>query len=443
MPALARRLAILALGSALPLVAQRAPLRYATLRSAPFPSALTAASQADRIAWAVNDRGKRNIVVAEGPAFTPRVLTPYDSDDGQELTSVQLSPRGDVVVYVRGGDFSSNFDDALPVNPLGMPTPTRVQIWSVPFAGGAPKALGEGENPVISPAGDAVVFERDRQLWRVPLDGSANAERLFTARGDNGSAVFSPDGSRIAFVSNRGDHAFIGVYTNATTPITWIAPSTNRDGSPRWSPDGTRLVFTRRPGAGGAPQPVLEQRHQPWALHTATVATGEARELWRAPTTLRGSPPSTEGGVNLDWAAKGRIVFLSYVDGWPHLYSIAESGGEPLLLTPGPGMAEYITLTPDRTALLFCGNMGSTPGDIDRRHVVRVPVDRAAPEVVTPGTGLEWTPVQTGAGTLAYIAATAQRPPLVAVRTPSTRAPLLLGERDLASYPTDALVVPQ
>jgi dipeptidyl aminopeptidase/acylaminoacyl peptidase len=203
------------------------------------------------------------------------------------------------------------------------------------------------------------------------------------------------------------------------------------------------VVFVRRPGSGGAPEPILEQRHQPWALWTASVATGQSRLLWSAPRTLRGSPPSTEGGVNLHWAARGRIVFLSYMDGWPHLYSIAEDGGEPLLLTPGDGMAEYITLTPDRTALLFCGNMGQTPGDIDRRHVIRVPVDRAAPEVITPGTSLEWTPVQTGAGTLAYIHATAQRPPLVAVRPPTQRAARLLGAEAIASYPTSALVTPQ
>jgi dipeptidyl aminopeptidase/acylaminoacyl peptidase len=434
---------LLAIAPPVPLGAQPAAPSYATLRSAPFPNELTAAARADRIAWAANHEGRRNIWVAEGPDFTPRQLTRYDRDDGQELTSVQLSPTGSHVVYLRGGDFSSNFDDALPVNPLGLPTPPRVQIWSVPVAGGEPKALGEGEAPVVSPAGDVVVFERDRQLWRVPLDGSAPAERLFTLRGDNGGAVFSPDGRRIAFTSNRGDHAFIGVYTDAPTPIRWIAPSTNRDGTPRWSPDGTRLVFVRRPGSGGAPEPVLEQRPQPWALMIADVADGTARERWRAPLTLRGSPPTTEGGVNLHWAAKGRIVFLSYADGWPHLYSMPEQGGDPMLLTPDDGMAEYITLTPDGSALLFCGNMGRTPGDIDRRHVVRVPVDRATPEVLTPGTGLEWTPVQTGSGTLAWIAATAQRPPLVAVRPAGAATPRLLGEAAIAAYPAAQLVVPQ
>lgn len=422
--------------------ARPAPLTYAAIRSAPFPNELVAASGADRIAWASNENGRRNLFTAAGPAFAPQQLTTYTVDDGQELTSVALSRDGAWAVYVRGGDHGSNWDDALPVNPLGLPTPPKVQLWSVSTRGGEPHLLGDGDAPVISPKGDVVVFEKDRQLWSVPIDGSAAAQRLFTARGSNGEAKFSPDGSRIAFVSDRGDHAFIGVYTDANTPIQWIAPSTSRDGRPQWSPDGTRLVFARRPGAGGAPGSMLEAAPQAWGLYIGDIARGTATEVWRAPFTLRGSPPSTEGGVNLHWAARDRIVFMSYVDGWPHLYSIASTGGEPLLLTPGEGMAEYISLSPDGTTLWFCANMGKVPGDIDRRHIVRVPVDRATPEIVTPGTGLEWTPAVTGSGTVAYITATAQRPPLVAVRGAGEPRARMLGESAIASYPAMQLVTP-
>src|SRR5690606_1055287 len=134
------------------------------------------------------------------------------------------------------------------------------------------------------------------------------------------------------------------------------------------------------------------------------------------PETLAGSPPPTQGGTNLHWAAGDRIVFLSYHDGWPHLYSMPARGGEPLLLAPGDYVAEDTRLSPDGRYPVFAGNAGSTPGDIDRRHVVKVPVDRAAPAVLTSGTGLEWTPVVTGDGaTIALISATAQRPPLPAV----------------------------
>jgi len=413
--------------------------------SYPFPNQLAAASKAGRIAWALNEQGRRNIWVAEAPRFVARQLTTYAEDDGQELTSVALSPNGEWVVYVRGGDHGSNWDDGEPVNATNSPTPPKVEMWSVPFAGGEPRALGDGDLPKISPRGDLVAFEKSRAVWVVPIDGSAAARRVVATMGTSADITWAPDGSRLAFVSDRDDHAFIGVYRDEQTPITWIAPSTSRDSSPRWSPDGTRLAFVRRPGRGGAPQPILEPRHQPWSLWTADGATGEGRVLWKAPDTLRGSFPTTHGNANLHWAARGRIVFLAYVDGWPHLYSMAEGGGEPLLLTPGNYMAEYITLSPDGAHLVFAGNAGSTPDDLHRRHIVKVPVDRAEPQVMTPGTGVEWTPVVTGdTAHLAFIAATAQQPPLPAVMpVGGGRITQLAADRIPRNFPAQQLVVPE
>jgi len=425
--------------------AQKETFSMEEVMAYPFPSNLATSSTTDRIVWAFNESGLRNLYVAEGPDYKVRKLTAYDTDAGQELSSVSVSSDGKWIVYIRGGDFGSNWNDEGSLNSEFLPEPPKVEMWSIAFEGGDPICLGEGLSPVISPNNDYVAFERSGQIWKIKIDGSEKAEKLFTARGNNGSPVWSPDGSQIAFQSNRQDHSFIGVYTDKDSPIIWLDPTFNRDASPVWSPDGRKIAFTRQEGRGGTVKPILEDQHTPWEIRTVTIGEAGSNLVWKAPETLRGSMSSTHGRANLHWAAKERIVYMSYEDGWPHMYSISEKGGEPLLLTPGNYMAEYIHLSADGTHLFFAGNAGSDPNDIDRRHIVMVPVDQQKPEVITPGNGLEWTPVITGkSGDLVYLAATPQRPPLPVVMNLKNRKTKLLAEDHIPStYPTEQLVTPK
>ncbi len=430
---------------ALPFMGWSQNFTYGDIKSAPFPNELTASAQGSRIAWAFNEQGKRNVYVAEGPDFKPRKLTNYNADDGQEITSLSVSNDGKWVVFVRGGDHGSNWEDALPVNPSFTPVPFKVQVMAVPFAGGEVKSLAEGDSPSINPKGNEIAFIKNSQMWSIPIDGSSPAKNLFITRGSINYFEWSPDGSRLAFSVSRGDHSFVGVYTNADTPILWLGPSFNHDTSPRWSPDGTRIAFIRTPGSGGAPDSVLMRRHRAWAIWTADAKTGKATLIWHATPTLRGSYPTTQGTTNLQWAAGERITFLSYQDGWPHLYSVSSQGGTPLLLTPGDFMAEYIRLSGDGKWLVFCANTGPDKLDLDRRHIIRVPVDKAAMEVLTPGAGLEWTPVVTGDGaSMAYISATAQRPPLPTVMNLGTKQTMIIGQEMIpANFPGRGLVTPK
>jgi len=405
------------------------------VRSAPFPSELTTAPTGSRIAWVFNENGRRNIWVAEAPQWQAKKITAYDTDDGQEITSLTFTRDGSRLVYVRGGDHGSNWDDHVTVNTQSLITAPKVQILSVPFQGGETKVLGDGEEPVISSSG-IVAFHKGGQIWTVPADGSTTASQLFTARGSNTDPVWSPDGTRLAFQSNRQDHAFIGVYSKSSDRILWVDPSFKRDASPRWSPDGKQITFIRTPGTGGAPDSVLRRKHNPWSIAVADAFSGTAKIIWKAPTTLRGSVPATHGGTNLHWGA-GKIVFLAYLDGWPHLYAMSPDGGQPVLLSPGNFMAEYIKMSPDGKQFLFAGNAGSDPQDIDRRHIVSVSIDQPGIKSLTPGTGLEWTPAMTGDGKfIAYISATAQRHPVPAVITADGKKITLIGEQlTPASFP--------
>jgi dipeptidyl aminopeptidase/acylaminoacyl peptidase len=401
------------------------PNPFLAFKKYPFPTDLTAAPSGARIAWAMDEEGRRNIYVAEGPAFTPRKLTDFTKDDGQEITSLSITADGNYVVFVRGGDHGANWENGQPVNPAFDTEPFKVQVAVIPFEGGTVKYLSEGDQPALNPDSKTVAFIKGNQVWTTPVDGSSAAKNAFTSRGNMSSLQWSPDGKRLIFISTRTDHSIIGIYTPGSSTLKWISPSFSRDESPQWSNDGSRIVFIRRPGTGGAPDSMLTNRPSPWSLYTADSGTGRAVLIWKAPNTLRGSFPSTDGEANLHWADGNRIVFLSYHDGWPHLYSIdagapgdANGGGakQPLLLTPGNFMCEQIKLSADKKYLTCSANTGNDPNDLERRHVLMVSVDKADMKIMTPGEGLEWTPVLTGDGSaLVFMSATAQRPPLPAV----------------------------
>jgi dipeptidyl aminopeptidase/acylaminoacyl peptidase len=431
----------------LQLWAQQTP--FLAFKKYPFTTALTASATGERIAWAMNEEGRRNVYVAEGPAFTPRKLTAFTTDDGQEITSLGISADGQWVVFVRGGDHGANWDDDLPVNPAGGIEPFKVQVAIIPFSGGVVKFVSEGDGPAISPDSKTLAFIKGGQAYTAPLDTAAVAKLAFTSRGSTSSLKWSPDGKRLLFVSGRGDHAIIGFYTPGLSTIKWIAPSFGRDESPQWSGDGSRVVFVRRWGRGGEPDSMLVNKPLPWSIYMADTMSGRATRLWTSPNTLRGSFPSSDGGANLHWADGNTIVFLSYEDGWPHLYSLDATAPDKsfLLLTPGNFMCEHISLTADKRHVLFSANTGDDAQDIERRHIGMVSVNAPDMRVMTPGKGLEWMAVGTGDGkALAFISATAQRPPLPTVMSFEGNAAyiiVLAADEIPVDFPQASLVTPR
>ncbi len=406
------------------------------ITSAPFAQSLAAAEGAAVIAWVHNTKGVRNVWVAGGPGYAGRQLTGFTEDDGQEIDDVALAPDGKTVFFVRGG--APNRRGEIP-NPTSDPAGQEQLVWRASVAGGGPIRVGAGTGPMVSPKGDWVAFLRAGQVWVAPVAAPGDPKQLFKARGSAGDLAWSPDGARLAFTSNRGDHAFVGVYDLAAKSIRWLDPSYDRDGAPAWSPDGARIAFVRIPAGFDPPLFGPFREFRPWSIRVADARSGAAREIWRA-TAGAGSVPRQLEGRSLLWAAGDRLVFPWERDGWSHLYSVAAAGGDAVLLTPGDGEVEYLTLSADRRSVLYNANIG----DIDRRHLFQVSAAGGQPVRLTPGNGIEWSPQPLVDGGIALLRSDARLPAHAAVIDPRSgpARPVAPGAMP-RDYPAAALVEPE
>jgi dipeptidyl aminopeptidase/acylaminoacyl peptidase len=416
------------------------------LLSAPFPSEIAAAPQGGRVAWIENARGARNVWTAAAPYVARRQLTSYAGDDGQDITSLTWSPDGRTVLYIRGG--GPNRQGEIP-NPALSPEPAEQAIWAIDVTapGAAPRRLGSGSGPAVSPSGDVAYLVRG-QIWATGLGAGSKPAALITIRGQARDLRWSPDGSKLAFVSARGDHSFIGVYDRAGKSLRYLDPSIDLDANPVWSPDGLRLAFTRIPASGENFMFAPRREGLPWSIRIVDVAGGRGREIWRAEP----GPGSVFQGVNataqVQWTDGDRLVFPWERTGWIQLYSVPVGGGTAAHLTPGTFEVEHVALTPDRRFIVYSSNQAvdasaEAASDIDRRHIWRVPADGSArPVALTRGTGAEWMPAPLDHEAVAHLQSTGILPAHAVVRTAAGETRMTLSS-DLSLDQLAQLVVPE
>jgi dipeptidyl-peptidase 4 len=448
----------------------------AQFMSPAFPLELVAAKRADRIAWIANDKGRRNVYTAAAPAFRPVRVTQYLDDDGVDLSQLAISNDGATVVFVRG--HTPNREGWI-ADPAADPRGVERAIWAARTAGGPSWRLAEGSNPELSPDGRWVAYAKDGFIHRVPVAQAPptsaidkGEKPLIRIWGTNANPVWSPDGTKLAFISGRTDHSFVAIYDARTKKITYLSPSVDWDTSPAWSPDSRRVAFIRRPGTPfalqaqpgvgglgnppgpafnpnnpqgrggvgrgggrglfGPPQTQSEQQGRggresgpPPAprpgLNVATfsggynlsfwvgdASTGEAREFWH-------NAPEDKTFTNINaisWAGD-RVVFQIEPEEWTRFYSIKVDGpSDPISLTPQEGQIETIAFSNDGQYLYY----GTNARDIERRHIWRVPVAGGEPVPITKGDGIEHDPVVLASGsTLAVLSADAKRPQSVGI----------------------------
>jgi len=430
------------------------PFTLQQLLSSPFPTNLVGVQAAGdhpaRIAWIFDAKGERNVWVADAPNFGARQVTHYTGDDGMPLAALKLTPDGRTVVYARGTEANSAGETADPTS--GVEKRTQ-QVWAADVDKGEhnsdePRLLGdmgcdeEGcEDIQVSQNGEFALWSAKKQIWIAPISGKDKAKALTFVRGSSSQAKWSPDGKKIAFVSDRGDHSFIVIYEFGRNTLRYVAPSADRDLYPRWSPDGSQIAFVRLVGKQ-MKQPLIPQLPLPWSIFVYDVARDSAHEIWKSGSALDDSLPLLTEDASFQFAAGNRITFSSEQDGWNHLYSVSASGGPATLLTPGKFETEDVAMSGDKTAIFYSSNQAEKdPLDVDRRHLWRVSVEGSTPQPITHGATMEWTPLEI-AGKIVCLGSTATSPAMPYVVTAEGRE--MLAKSALpADFPASQLVTPK
>lgn len=373
--------------------------------AAPFPTNLTASADGKTIAWVFNDKGSRNIFVADAPVFTAKAITNYSGDDGTEIGNVQFAPNGEQILFVRGNAPNNNGE---PANPAFLQTSTARNICIINKSGGSLRKVVAGSYYKISPDGKTLAYTSAGQIWTLSIsDTAAKPEKLFQSRGNQSQIRWSPDGKMISFVSNRGNHSFIGIYHFSAKTVDFIETSLDNDTYPVWSPDGKRLAYIRIPNMNNIIPFVPVREGNPWSIRLFDIATAKAKEVWKA-SAGRGSifydDIPTEENL-LWWTGIDQLLFPYEKDGWQHLYKLDINTGKIKLLTQGNGEIENVNVSPDRKTVFYTTNIG----DVDRRHIWKLSITDDKTEQVTKGSEIEWSPAITTNG-IAFLHSSATKP---------------------------------
>jgi Tol biopolymer transport system component len=309
------------------------------------------------------------------------LLTPGDVSGNADGPLVFVSRHtGNAEVYImqpEGTIANLSNHPAQDIDPAWSPDGTRIAFASnrsghfdivvMPIDGGAPRNLtnywdtfveahpADDLNPTWSPDGTRVAFESNRggdgEIHVMDVQGFQQTN-LTRHPGYDGDPSWSPDGTRIAFASNRDGAWNIFLMNPDGSDQRNITSNPDDAGAPAWSPDGTQLLFhalTFRPN------------------RTANFEIYRMQVDSTAPTALT---DNTVDDLNPAWSSDGtRVLFETMRDGATSIYTMQVDqapGATPVLLPNQPAMSgepDYSrVILPSQSPAQSGSGAGASPG---------------------------------------------------------------------------------
>lgn len=278
------------------------------------------------------------------------------------------------------------------MGPLGQNSVMQVFVANADATGltSVSEELGEGYFPTLSPDGAKVAFVSntsvDPDIYLVDI-ASGESTNLTAKPGFDNQPVWSPDGSQIAFVTDRdgGDIDIWVMDADGANPRR-LARTSGEDKLGGWSPDGTQIVYSNQNEIGES-------------LWVVDVESGETTRLT---TQEQGSDTAPK------WSPDGELIayYSAPTSGIPTVYTIRPDGSEQSQVTDGVNPALFPVWSPDSQWLLYTSISGDSRNlaalNVASNEVVNLPdvqgfpTSWAATGELLADTGFSQGPRQSG-----------------------------------------------
>ena len=254
----------------------------------------------------------------------------------------------------------------------------------------------EDASPVWSPDGTRIAFASNRpgpsnttgrsNIYVMNADGSG--VRQVTNNGREGfitgmvyDPAWSPDGTKLVYVSSFMGELSNLVVINVEGETTATFISTVEAADPAWSPDGTRIAYVGREGVNNPEDPT-----NAWHLYVVNAdGSGKTRiSNIASPFNSFPFPPQASGPA---WSPDGRRLAFAGKLGNDEIYTVSATGGMAEPLTDHPAQDLMPVWLPDGSGIAF-----TSYRDAQQRDIYLMGVDGGAPARLTTHPADDYDP---------------------------------------------------